>query len=134
MNKNEFVPYDVALAMKELGFDKECLAIYYDAEDGVKYTEPTWKLLVGGKIDEENEHEVQAPLYQQAFRWFREVHKIEATVSCFYSDKLDIPYEKRQYHAFIIRKGVISKSKYTTYEKAQDACLKKLIGIVKENL
>lgn len=132
--KNEFVPYDIALAMKELGFDEPCLFRYTaqkDLTNGGCYdnSSPSDAMLTA---DEIHESHILAPLYQQLFRWFREVHNIEACVSCFYNDKLDIPYEKREYHAFIIRKGVTSKSKYKTYEEAEIACLRKLIEIVKE--
>ena len=57
MNK-EFVKYEQALALKELGFDEPCIG-YYD-EGGNLYTEMVEVL--------------KAPLYQQAFRWFRENH------------------------------------------------------------
>ena len=125
--KNEFVPYDIALAMKELGFKKKCFKFYW--ADEVLYAG------VGefkNKETDLSDEKVSAPLYQQAFRWFREEHELEACVSCFYNDKLDIPYEKRKYHAFIIRKGITSKNKYKTYEEAELACLRKIIEIVKE--
>ena len=59
MNK-EFVPYEQALALKELGFDEPCFG-YYD-EGGNLYTEMVEVL--------------KAPLYQQAFRFFREKHNV----------------------------------------------------------
>jgi hypothetical protein len=51
--EKEFVPYEQALALKELGFDEPCFAIYYSKN---KY--------------------FTAPLYQQTFRWFREKYFI----------------------------------------------------------
>lgn len=63
--KKEFIPYEEALALTELGFNEECLAgynketneLYISYEDG----EPTFN----------QEYYVLAPLYQQAFRLFR---------------------------------------------------------------
>jgi hypothetical protein len=128
MNK-EFVTYEQALALKELGFDEPCFG---------RWIEPTELSISAPKDDEycQKQHEFSwtalAPLYQQAFRWFREKYKIEATTSCFYNKRLDMPYEERQYHCFIIRDGVTSKGpKYKTYEEAEQACLDKLIEICK---
>ena len=67
-----------------------------------------------------------------AFRWFRDKHKIEAVVACYYSKILDISYEERQYHCHIVRDGVTTKGpKFKTYEEAESACIDKLITIIK---
>ena len=125
--EKEFVPYEIALTLKELGFDEVCFVFYLDSEHLGRVGEYE-------SINSMGEY-LAATLYQQAFRWFREEHNIEATISCFYNDKLDIPYEKREYHCFIVRKGVTSKGvKYKTNDEAQDACLKKLIEIVNERV
>ena len=60
MNK-EFIPYEQALELKELGFDEKCLARYFKDGKSIFYTH--------SKIYKDY---VSAPLYQQAFRWFRE--------------------------------------------------------------
>jgi hypothetical protein len=76
----DFIPYEEALALKDLGFDEYCLAEYrqwdgnyphlhlndcdyYDHEyyDGYNY---------------DYTKECGAPLYQQAFRWFREKYDL----------------------------------------------------------
>jgi hypothetical protein len=49
MNK-EFIPYEQALELKELGFDEPCIAIWIDT--------------------------IPLPLYQQVFRWFREKYDL----------------------------------------------------------
>jgi hypothetical protein len=67
---------------------------------------------------------ILAPLYQQAFRWFREKHQIEATVACYYSKILGISYEERQYHCYIVRDGITTKGpKFKTYEESESACI-----------
>lgn len=109
MNK-EFVKYEQALALKELGFDEPCLG-YYD-EGGNLYTEMVEVL--------------KAPLYQQAFRFFREKHNL---VFNFISYNIVKPGE---YHWSITwndeaKAGGIVK----TYEEAELECLIKLIEIVK---
>lgn len=109
MNK-EFVKYEQALALKELGFDEPCIG-YYD-EGGNLYTEMVEVL--------------KAPLYQQAFRFFREKHNL---VFNFISYNIVKPGE---YHWSITwndeaKAGGIVK----TYEEAELECLIKLIEIVK---
>ena len=61
MNK-EFIPYEQALELKELGFDERTLRAYYKESE---------QLL---DIGSGNMYDTKAPLYQQAFRWFREKH------------------------------------------------------------
>ena len=65
MNK-EFIPYDQALKLKELGFDEDCFQFYMHSNL------LTSNLVHLNHIDEDLF--AKAPLYQQAFRWFREKH------------------------------------------------------------
>jgi len=64
--KKEFVPYEQALLLKELGFNEKCAAHYLDEDD----LELKWEIYRNLSFNTDNC--VQAPLYQQAFRWFRE--------------------------------------------------------------
>ena len=61
MNK-EFVSYEQALALKELGFDEFCFAYYKDIKGE--------KVLLDDSMNFDGE--CDAPLYQQAFRWLHE--------------------------------------------------------------
>ena len=105
--KHEFIPYEEALELKELGFDKECLAFYHKG------------LLRQANCQGSVDQTICTPLYQQAFRWFRENYKL--------------------YHAIEFKHnkhyGYIQNSDFTiwcdTYEEAELACLKKLIEIIK---
>lgn len=83
MNK-EFIPYEQALALKELGFDEPCLVVW----PGIKgqklgYDGRYFSLVKGyknSKLSKEVKRyapgiiDVAAPLYQQAFRWL--YHKL----------------------------------------------------------
>lgn len=64
--KKEFLPYKEALALKELGFDEKCAAHYLDEDD----LELKWEIYRNLSFNTDNC--VQAPLYQQAFRFFRD--------------------------------------------------------------
>ena len=123
MNK-EFIPYEQALELKELGFDEPCLG---------NYRLPTNRLITEWEINNTPEHVigVSAPLYQQAFRWFRDKKLADGSVCRHgkadgsYSYRWDIVYEYGVYEERHF------KQDYTNYEEAELACLKKLIEIVK---
>jgi hypothetical protein len=73
MNK-EFVSYPEALALKELGFDGDCLGYYRNEEP---YTNPITIGKYTTKFDLEDDVNFKgiiclAPLYQQAFKFFRD--------------------------------------------------------------
>ena len=121
MNK-EFVPYEIALALKELGFNESCFGYY---ENGV------FIFWYDSKQDYELLLNCSTPTLSQAFRWFREKYKnlhgsIEQTNS--YKD---------EYTVYIGRFGYIEGNLkdepkvFISYEEAELECLKKLIEIVK---
>jgi hypothetical protein len=117
MNK-EFVPYEIALALKELGFDEPCLGRYWHEE---------FKLINIDKQFEVPHYACSAPLYQQAFKFFREKHNLHIN-----------KHGNSNYTSFNMvepKIEVISFVRYTDtenhYEEAELECLKKLIEIVK---
>ena len=76
MNK-EFIPYEQALALKELGFDEPCFAKYQKLSETANYQ---LQLLQKERNCNRLNTAISAPLYQQAFRWFREKYKIHSSV------------------------------------------------------
>ena len=126
--EKEFVPYEQALALKELGFDEPCFGYYYSMDNK--------KVGLEMYIDVQHQdtYFVQAPLYQQAFRWFRENYKFVGTVL---GDGFN--GELKGYYYSITEEGWINYFEsieqgkwYDTYEEAELECLKKLIEIVKK--
>ena len=139
--KKEFVTYEIALELKELGFDEPCLAFFeinnthqpqnlrYFLKTAVnrEYIENTkiLKYIYG-------ENSLLAPLYQQVFRWFREKYKnlhgsIEQTNS--YKDEYTVYIGTFGY----IEGNLKDEPKvFISYEEAELECLKKLIEIVKD--
>ena len=123
--KNEFVIYEQALALKELGFDEPCLAFYSPKEELYPvFQEPS----KGPYFNNGNFKEtLRVPLYQQAFRWFREKHNL---VFNFISYNIVKPGE---YHWSITWNDEAKASGIVkTYEEAEQACLSKLIEIVND--
>jgi hypothetical protein len=110
--EKEFIPYEQALALKELGFDEPCMA---------GYDISTNQLFIG--YEHNHDFYTQAPLYQQAFRWFREEYNLPAWI-----------YESEGKWFWKIVKGDFweQNQKPYTYEEAQLECLKKLIEIIKQ--
>jgi hypothetical protein len=130
MNK-EFIPYEQALELKELGFDSVCFGFYNPRHEiGDLRANPLYEHS-GGCFDNYNrtDYLVSAPLYQQAFRWFREKYGIMYTVHN------NIENWKNTFHGAYSKINSNYESDYTddyaTYEEAELACLKKLIEIVK---
>ena len=114
MNK-EFCTYKQALALKELGFDEPCFGYYnYNGSHLFKYKP---------KTDDKNLN--KAPLYQQAFRWFRDKHQLQHEIVYDMSD--DLINKVYVYTIF----GIDRSEEYKTYEEAESACLDKLIEIIK---
>jgi hypothetical protein len=120
--KNEFIPYEEALAMKELGFDEESCTGYYN------HSLCHWKTY---KNHNESNRKVTAPLYQQAFRWFSERYGLEGITQ----RAEDFIWYKFSIYQYNLNNKVFSASglEYSTYEEAKLACLKKLIEIVNKN-
>ena len=129
----EFVPYEQALALKELGFKEECAAHYLDEND----LELKWKIYRNLSINTNDC--IQAPTFSQAFRWFREKyewqHSIEPTADQ-HSRQLGYNYWIWNYKTgeeyYTMPKNRPSGDwEYKSYEDAELECLKKLIEIVK---
>ena len=121
---NEFIPYNLALELKELGFD-EPTSFYW--ENNVIRPLPM-KDEVGAfhfnrHARTENEW-ICAPLYQQAFRWFRQNNIDHSIVPMRVDD-----WHMYQYVIFTLDEVV--ETGFDTYEEAELACLTKLIEIVK---
>jgi hypothetical protein len=118
--EKEFVPYELAVKLKALGFDEPCFG-FYQRGDFLKIK--VLRINLFPRIDDS----CLAPTFSQAFRWFR-----EKGYHCGIIPRYD------EFHYFI--KDFVNDKEYddvyniSSYEEAELACLRKLIEIVKENL
>lgn len=135
--EKEFVPYDLALELKDLGFGEECIGYWrdenkpcpitmckyttkYDFDDDINF--PKFKCL--------------APLWQQAFDWFREQLLLDSYIMPYWF--IDSEYKSKRYTFSIEPSNKLDElfdcdaDEYDNYEEAELECLKKLIEIVKE--
>jgi len=116
----EFIGYTESLELKELGFDEPCIAFYKDNKiSGCKYPDEDsqFDVCTNTQMKEykNSDKYCSAPLYQQAFRWFREKYNLKKDYGIF-------PHYTIMFN-YILDGG--------NEEKAELECLKKLIEIVK---
>jgi hypothetical protein len=148
--QKEFIPYELALELKQLGFDEPCFGVYATKDGYVRKS----------AYDENGD----APTYSQAFRWFREKYDLHVQIR----KENYFQQRKYEYYHFDISKGeenditnqedlldeifnecsqdipgnhlndemysklIFEKEfAFKTYEEIELACLKKLIEIVK---
>jgi len=148
MNK-EFIPYEQALDLKELGFNEPCMFPYH--RNNTEYIDSSHIELANYNAIEKL---VSAVLYQQAFRWLRnqcitkrsinergdyiegnffmlplifpngyEIKLLEFSTSYTIVGGREIP--------FYAEPKAVYKETTESYESAELACLKKLIEIAK---
>ena len=124
--EKEFIPYEQALALKELGFDKPCFGVF-DYCDILHFGKIYYYLDI-------KEPSYLAPTFSQAFRWFREKYKISGEISSdYYLEGKDNEWEYNIYQLGKEDDGYVGTTPiFKTPEDAELACLKKLIEIVKE--
>ena len=120
MLEKEFVPYEQALALKELGFDEPHFKSYVGISNNGDIKDCTY-VLCNGKLNNDN---VSAPTFSQAFRWFREKYGLLSYVDKCLTDTFRYNLD--------LNGSMIGLSGHKTHEEAELACLIKLIQIVKE--
>ena len=121
MNK-EFVSYEQAVALKELGFNEPCMAIYYSKDKSFSWHHHKDHTNDEPALDS-GEFNISAPTYSAAFRWFREKHGLVGLVTTFNS---------KNNFRYAVYAEYIGTEDYKTYEEAEQACLDKLIEIVRD--
>ena len=122
--KDQFVPYELALKLKELGFDEKCFG-WFNYNQEIQYAPSVVK------IDLHNDYTL-APLWQQAFDWFREKGL---------DNTLGLTIDNSRYTYLITNTGkllnvdhlTIPVNQYAFHKDARQACLEQLIELVEKN-
>jgi hypothetical protein len=122
--QKEFVPYELAIRMEQLGFDEPCLG-YYNSNGKFKTKQDEYELylICNSKWISPA---CSAPTWQSAFRWFREKYKLY----------LNIESQKNESGFWVY---ITNNTDYLldietkTYEEAELACLEKLLEIVEQS-
>lgn len=119
--EEQFVPFELSIKLEELGFKENVLATYF--KDG-------YFLHIPYNISLDKLKNVRAPLWQQAFDWFRVNHG-------HYSNIVPNPtrYIEHQNCDWLFGYNIINSDnpifdlRYKTYEEARIKCLDKLIEL-----
>ena len=117
--KKDFVPYDMALKMKELGFDEPCFGFYDNGYLNIVNVR-------NGNMFKTN-NGCLAPTFSQAFRWFREKYGMYSHIKT--SGKISVLEFTWVSNG---KYGFFSKDGFKTYEETELDCLDKLIEIVEQ--
>jgi hypothetical protein len=126
----EFCHYVQSLEMKLIGFNELCIAHYAKRS---KYGKVFLNIEKSqyNIVKTNNNIYIDAPIFSQAFRWFREKHNLFGCIDLHTSTPIhwyiridDIIKNDYIYHS------EDNDLKFKTYEEAELACLKKLIEIV----
>jgi len=113
----EFIPYEQALELKQLGFDEPCFGFYTEEYKNLIKTFCEYPINLPTKP-------FLAPTYSQAFRWFREKYNLKFHIREDNWNNWCSVY-------ILISDEHERVGDYLTYEEAELECLNKLIEIVK---
>jgi hypothetical protein len=122
---HEFIHYEQALELKELGFDEDVIA-YWEKNSLLKPI-PMSDFINSFPVNDYPKADwIAAPLYQQAFRWFREKYSINSWI-------INAEDNNNAFKPFFRGNNIDEHlvDFYNTYEEAELARLKKLIEIAK---
>jgi hypothetical protein len=140
--EKEFVPYELALRMKQLGFNERC----FKYEDAKKICEnnarpegcqlPNVHCGYPNCTIDRSVEPLAIPIWQQAFRWFRENFNLINLIGCYpntkkwYSSYQNLDWSGKETIEFA--KTEDRSIQFETYKEAELACLEKLIEIVEQ--
>ena len=114
--EKELVSYEMALALKEFGFDEPCY-------DNYNIYGKLWGLRLNKQSTIEGA--CLAPTFSQAFRFFREKYRLEGTIY-----RLNFKWASQVYNIETSTYCFVPEL-FETYEEAEIDSLKKMIKMVK---
>jgi len=117
--EKEFVPYELAVKLKELGFDESCFMIYYDGTNELR-----------GNSHFLYSRDIKAPTYSQCFRFFREKYNIDGLLhktaeGSYYFWITECEYENYNHYKYYNQMVY-----FNTHGEAELACLNRLIELI----
>ncbi len=147
--EDEYVTYDQAVELNKLGVQFAPLGAYLHESEELDIC-----FYYIYENDIKSEEYVEAPLKQQAFRWFRRKHFLNAIIFNDDGDMIDcnlrFNYEIRpinfSHDDYIYSEAthdlddeiesdsIVGDYNFKTYDEAQEACLEALIEIVKKKM
>ncbi len=139
--EKEFVPFKIAKAMRDIGFDEPCFAGF--CEDG-EFAPPDDELNCFRNRNRSG-GEISAPTWRQAFAFFREKHNLDSDITKMWRYGYNSLEKNREtFYRWCICDFTLERKKesvdismdspYQKHEKAELSCLVRLIELVKEKL
>ncbi len=122
--EKEFVPYEQALELKQLGFNEECFSYY-------TYPEGKFSNVLSFNSYKNTALKTSSPTFSQAFRWFREKYNLIPDIQYYGNWNFEI-FRIGEFAEPMDDVNVDYTFKGGTYEETELECLKKLIEIVKK--
>lgn len=126
-----FVPYNETLELKSLGIGKSityACGFYYTLNNKkYKFATPSQFDIIDETYNVGGNFYMVAPIYEQAFKFFRDKHDLAGFIIPF-GESL---HDYRIYNN-VDGEHLWSSPEFNTYEEAQLECLRKLIGICKK--
>ena len=134
MLEKDFVPYEEALALKELGFDEPCNTCYDKLEMVASHGVNAFDY----KNYNTSGYIVSRPTFSQAFRWFRYKYWYTALILCDsfqivmqLSTSKTLDSKTGEYIANYSTQTYHKEEGFKSYDESELACLKQLIEISK---
>jgi hypothetical protein len=130
--KDLFVPYELAVKLKEVGFKVPCLA-YCRIINGEE-TELEMNPTSGSLYDWNTSHDIliSAPLWQQVIDWIREENKIVVEIHQLHNSKYELIYTWHVYSDSLILTQKIDSADKLYYRCLQSG-IEKAIELIQKN-
>ena len=140
MIEKEFIPYELALELKQLGFNEPTFFAFDNCSHPMRCTDLRTNEQKFNGVNYNSSSYTSQPTYSQAFRFFREKYDFHYSID---RERSQHDFEWGYNWSIYNYTGVCSEYLtshpdapagewvYKTYEEAELACLKKLIEIVK---
>ena len=140
--KSQFLTYEIALAVKELGFDEECIGFYYNKvynnENNFEIAIPDVVKVMCAKFNH-----IKAPLWQQVTAWFRnkyklsiEINLIDNSIEFYYEYSIVCSNNRQHNDGEMLDQAEIlyNDLKFKSYEEAREAGVLEAIELCKKTI
>lgn len=120
--EDQFVPYELAVKLKELGFKEKCFPYIMTLNFKSKAPEVNYRKGIKDHNSDSIYHTwISAPLWQQAFDWFRTKYNLGYSIH---------PITLDAFVTNINNAELFMLENNDSYAKAKLACLEKLIELI----
>ena len=135
--EKEFVPYELAVKLKALGFDEPCFLAFDNCSIPMRCSDLRTNEQKFNGVNYNSSTYTSQPTFSQAFRWFRDRYNLKGfigfrpNVKKFDCHIYDMALSGKEYVKQRTMEEFNKDPKVGTYEEAELECLKKLIEAVK---